>query len=159
MALLVHSGLRVLGRRGYALLIEQGIDKAARFAERIEAAPDFELVTAPELNILTYRYLPAWLRAHLATADADQRSATDAVLNDVTRDIQRLQRARGRSFVSRTSLTFRERGRGPLTVFRVVLANPLTTMEILEAMLDEQRGIASEPSVADRLQGLRARLG
>ncbi len=35
MAMLVHSGLRILGRRGYELLIDGGIDKARWFADEI----------------------------------------------------------------------------------------------------------------------------
>src|SRR6185295_19149115 len=35
MAMLVHSALRIIGRRGYELLIGLGIDKAAQFAMMI----------------------------------------------------------------------------------------------------------------------------
>jgi glutamate decarboxylase len=155
MALLVHSGLRVFGRQGYALLIEQGIDRARDFAARIEAAPDFELVTAPELNILTYRYAPAWWQAAWQAADATQRARLDKGLNTVTVALQRRQRERGQSFVSRTTLQFDDR-QSNVTVFRVVLANPLTTMEILDGILEEQRLLATEPPIAERLEGLRA---
>jgi glutamate decarboxylase len=155
MALLVHSGLRVFGRQGYALLIEQGIDRARDFAARIEAAPDFELVTAPELNILTYRYAPAWWQAAWQAADATQRARLDEGLNTVTVALQRRQRERGQSFVSRTTLQFDDR-QSNVTVFRVVLANPLTTMEILDGILEEQRLLATEPPIAERLEGLRA---
>ncbi len=154
MALLVHSGLRVFGRQGYALLIERGIELARDFAARIEAAPDFELVTAPELNILTYRYAPSWWQAAWRAADADGRARLDAGLNEVTVALQRRQRAHGRSFVSRTTLRFDERA-GPVTVFRVVLANPLTTLTILDAILDEQRALAAGPEVARQLATLR----
>ncbi len=65
MAMLVHSALRIIGRRGYELLIDLGIDMARQFAAMITAAPDFELVTAPELNLLTYRYVPPGGAGHL----------------------------------------------------------------------------------------------
>lgn len=35
MAMLVHSGLAILGRRGYELLIDNGIDNAQRFAAMV----------------------------------------------------------------------------------------------------------------------------
>ena len=58
-------------------LIDQGIDKAKTFAEMIEAEPDFELVTRPELNILTYRYCPEDVRQALAMADELQFIGAD----------------------------------------------------------------------------------
>ncbi|HWO13297.1 MAG TPA: putative pyridoxal-dependent aspartate 1-decarboxylase, partial [Polyangiaceae bacterium] len=78
MAMLVHSALRIIGRRGYELLIDLGIDKAAQFAGMIEADPDFELVSAPVLNLLTYRYVPKAARAALTRGSpAERRAAND----------------------------------------------------------------------------------
>jgi len=158
MALLVHSGLQIFGRDGYALLIEQGIDRARNFASCIDAHPEFELVTAPELNILTYRYAPAWWQQAWRTASAEQRNVLDAGLNEITRDLQRRQRARGRSFVSRTTLRRADHA-SPVTVFRVVLANPLTTPEILDGILTEQQALAAEEPLASALAGLHERVG
>ena len=53
MAMLIHSGLKILAREGYEILINQGIEKGGTFAEMIREEADFELVTEPELNILT----------------------------------------------------------------------------------------------------------
>ncbi|MEI6306127.1 MAG: putative pyridoxal-dependent aspartate 1-decarboxylase, partial [Deltaproteobacteria bacterium] len=72
MAMLVHAGLSIIGRKGYELLIDQGIERARRFARRIDAHPDFELVSEPELNILTYRYVPARVQQYLTQATADR---------------------------------------------------------------------------------------
>jgi glutamate decarboxylase len=139
MAMLVHSALRIIGKRGYELLIDRGIDMAAQFARMIESTPDFELVTAPELNLLTYRYVPPATRAILANGSAAERRAANEGLNVLTESIQKEQRANGRTFVSRTRLETAAHGGQVLTVFRVVLANPLTTPEILEDILEEQR--------------------
>jgi putative pyridoxal-dependent aspartate 1-decarboxylase len=139
MAMLVHSALRIIGRRGYELLIDRGIEMAQRFAAMIESAPDFELVTAPELNLLTYRYLPPEARAVFAGGSTAQRQATNQRLSALTEAIQREQRSAGKTFVSRTRLEAGAHGGQVLTVFRVVLANPLTTPQILEDILAEQR--------------------
>lgn len=147
MAMLVHSGLRIIGRQGYELLINDGIDKARRFAGRIGECPDFELTTEPELNILTYRYRPQWAESLLQSPDEAVRHEANEILSRIIRYMQKTQRARGKSFVSRTRLT-PERYRGqPITVFRVVLANPLTTLAILDDVLTEQRELASLPRV------------
>jgi glutamate decarboxylase len=139
MAMLVHSALRIIGRRGYELLIDHGIDMARQFAAMIAAAPDFELVTPPELNLLTYRYVPPRARTILTTGSPAQRRATNDSLSALTESIQREQRAQGKTFVSRTRLEAAAHAGQEVTVFRVVLANPLTTREILEEILEEQR--------------------
>ena len=45
---------------------------ARRFAQRVDAHPDFELITEPELNILTYRHNPAWIQKELARTPAEK---------------------------------------------------------------------------------------
>lgn len=155
MALLVHSGLHIIGRQGYELLIDQGIGKAKAFAERIKDSDDFELVSEPELNILTYRYVPADIQASLANAEPEKRQAANARLNVVTKRIQKTQRGLGRSFVSRTKLTPEIHGRDSVIVFRTVLANPLTTLEILDDILDEQREIAGRKEIQAMLNEVR----
>ncbi|MBW6509577.1 MAG: putative pyridoxal-dependent aspartate 1-decarboxylase [Desulfuromonadales bacterium] len=142
-AMLVHAGLSIIGRRGYELLIDLGIDKARRFAEMIVAHPDFELITAPELNILTYRYHPAWLQQQMANLDPQRRREVNLLLDQLTREVQKRQREAGKTFVSRTRLRSAVYGTEQLTVFRVVLANPLATDAILEAVLAEQLEIVA----------------
>lgn len=142
MAMLVHSALRIIGRRGYELLIDLGIDKAAQFALMIESAPDFEIVSAPVLNLLTYRYVPKAARAIFSSGTREQKLAANEKLNALNESIQKEQRAGGKTFVSRTRLETAAHGGQVLTVFRVVLANPLTTNQILTDILEEQRGHA-----------------
>ncbi|HYP87548.1 MAG TPA: putative pyridoxal-dependent aspartate 1-decarboxylase, partial [Polyangiaceae bacterium] len=105
MAMLVHSALRIIGQRGYELLIDLGIERAAAFAKLIGEQPDFELVTAPVLNLLTYRYVPSALRTSLTTGSAEERAASNDQLSGLTESIQKEQRAHGQTFVSRTRLS------------------------------------------------------
>ncbi len=142
-AMLVHAGLSIIGRRGYELLIDQGIDKARRFAEMIVQHPNFELITAPELNILTYRYHPEWLQQQMTSLDSHRRQLVNQLLDQLTREIQKRQREAGKTFVSRTRLRSVVYGTEQITVFRVVLANPLATEAILDAVLEEQQEIVS----------------
>jgi glutamate decarboxylase len=151
MAMLIHSGLKILAREGYEILINQGIDKARTFAEMISGHPDFELVTSPELNILTYRYCPARAQRALSAADPLQAERINMSLNRVTKYIQKTQRERGKAFVSRTRLEPARYSNFPCIVFRVVLANPLTTKEILDDILNEQKELAGEPGLKDEL--------
>jgi len=144
MAMLVYSALHVMGRRGYELLIDQSLAKAKDFARLIAAQDDFEVVTEPELCILTYRFVPARIKPLLAGLNAEQVRRITPHLNALTRFIQKRQRETGSSFVSRTKLTPAQYHREPTVVFRVVLANPLTTHEMLAEILQEQREIAEQ---------------
>ncbi len=159
MAMLVHAGLSIIGRKGYELLMDGGIERARRFAGMIDSHPDFELVTAPELNILTYRYVPAWLQQALARADADTARRINARLDRIIETIQKRQRAAGNSFVSRTRLALPRYQNEPIIVFRSVLANPLTTDEILAKVLEEQVEIAAQPDFAAEFAEIKAVLG
>jgi len=144
MAMLVHSGLHVLGRKGYEMLIDLGIGKAGQFAKIIQASDDFELTTEPELNLLTYRYVPDWARDCLKSASPHAAARINDALSDLTEQVQKTERARGKTFVSRTRFELPQHHSQPCTVFRVVLANPLTTRQILGEILDEQRQIAKD---------------
>ncbi|HCP22138.1 MAG TPA: putative pyridoxal-dependent aspartate 1-decarboxylase, partial [Marinobacter hydrocarbonoclasticus] len=151
MSMLIHSGLKILAREGYEILIDQGIEKARTFAEMIDEQPDFELVTRPELNILTYRYCPEDVRQALAMADELQAEKMNTCLNRITKFIQKTQRERGKAFVSRTRLEPARYYHFPCIVFRVVLANPLTTPDILEDILREQRELSKDDGIADEM--------
>lgn len=155
MAMLVHAGLSIIGRKGYEILIDQGIERARRFARRIDSHPDFELVSEPELNILTYRYIPAWVQEILARASGERSAFINELLDKIIETMQKRQREAGKTFVSRTRLAPGRYNGTTITVFRVVMANPLTTEEILSAVLDEQCEIASHPDIQALLEQIR----
>ncbi|EOX4252832.1 pyridoxal-dependent aspartate 1-decarboxylase PanP [Vibrio cholerae] len=144
MAMLVYASMHIISRPGYQLLIDQSIEKARYFADLIDAQADFELVSQPELCLLTYRYLPAHVRMALEKSQGVQRVQLNELLNELTKFIQKKQRETGKSFVSRTQLNPHQWDKLAIIVFRVVLANPLTTKEILHNVLDEQREIAQQ---------------
>lgn len=161
MAMLIHSGLRILAKEGYEILIDQGIEKAQTFAHMIGQRPDFELITEPELNILTYRYCPPEAREALSVADSHSAERINASLNRITKYVQKTQREHGKAFVSRTRLEPARYDYFPCVVLRVVLANPLTSRDILEDILEEQRTIAGDEAIQDErrvLSGLSQRV-
>ncbi|HHX8465767.1 pyridoxal-dependent aspartate 1-decarboxylase PanP [Vibrio antiquarius] len=153
MAMLVYAAMHIISRPGYELLIDQSIEKARYFADLIKQQDDFELVSEPELCLLTYRYLPPFIREALAKAEGSQKEQLNELINELTQFIQKRQRETGKSFVSRTRLNPDQWQRMNTIVFRVVLANPLTTKEILSSVLDEQREIAKQaPNLMERIQ-------
>ncbi|BBL89162.1 glutamate decarboxylase [Vibrio rotiferianus] len=155
MAMLVYAAMHIISRPGYELLIDQSIEKARYFADLIKEQADFELVSEPELCLLTYRYLPESYRDALAQANGIQREKLNELINQLTQFIQKRQRETGKSFVSRTRLNPEKWQRMNTIVFRVVLANPLTSRDILSSVLDEQREIATQaPTLTGKIQEL-----
>ena len=155
-ALLVHAGMSIIGRKGYELLIDMGLGKARTFADMIRKHPDFELTSVPELNILTYRYCPAVAQQALARATAEESRRINALLDQVNQLVQKIEREAGKTFVSRTRLRVAAYGSKELTVFRVVLANPLTTEEILSEVLAEQCAIVRQSEVSTLMEEIKA---
>ena len=153
--MLVHAGLSIIGRKGYELLIDLGIEKARRFAELIDEHENFELITAPELNILTYRYNPAWLQKKLEQLVPAQLEQVNQRLDLITQEVQKRQREAGKTFVSRTRLRSARYPDCQISVFRSVLANPLTTEEILAAVLKEQCAIVKQSEVQRLVEEIR----
>lgn len=144
MAMLVYASLHIISRPGYEMLINQAIEKAEHFAELINQHDDFELITRPELCLLTYRYAPKSVQALLARNDNEANKSVNILLGKLTKFIQKRQREDGRSFVSRTRIEVSRYGGEKIIVFRVVLANPLTTEEILQGILQQQCQLAQE---------------
>jgi len=144
-SLILDSTLKIMGTQGYALLIEHGIEIARQFAAEIQARPLFELITPPELNILTYRLFPPAKSS--PGRFRPEQGATDVAfgisdkLNAITRKVQQLQREAGKSFVSRTTLRVHQYPGQDTVVFRCVIMNPMTTLDVLREILDEQEAI------------------
>jgi len=140
-SIILNCALKIMGTQGYALLIDHGIETARKFAEEIKKRPDFQLITPPELNLLTYRICPANIREKLSEASFEQRQSINEKLNKINRTVQRLQREAGKSFVSRTTLSIGNKHKEDIVVLRCVIMNPMTNINILKKILDEQKEI------------------
>ena len=158
-AMLVHAGLSIIGRKGYELLIDLGIDKAKLFAKMIREHKNFELITTPELNILTYRFNPAWLQLAMPELSDRKLAQVNEMLDEITKEVQKRQREAGKTFVSRTRLVAVSYPTVQISVFRSVLANPLTTQEILATVLEEQCAIVKQPAVQNLIDQIKQLIG
>lgn len=58
MALKLWSAFSLYGTDGMGVLIDEAFSKAKTFARKIQKQADFELLMAPETNIVCFRYLP-----------------------------------------------------------------------------------------------------
>jgi glutamate decarboxylase len=143
MVLFLHAALQMVGQRGYATLIDNGIRQARHLGRAIGRREEFELLGEPEINILAYRYLPERWRA-AARSGVLAPPANDEVSRFNER-LQKAQRQAGRTFVSRTTLHHTAQAAGwPITALRAVTANPLTAEQDLDAVLADQLQLARE---------------
>jgi glutamate decarboxylase len=140
-SLILDSALKIMGTRGYALMIDHGIETARLFAGEIRQRDLFQLVTEPVLNILTYRVAPPEILARIRKADSREATRLNRQLNKINQEIQRGQREAGRSFVSRTRLKLDPGDQDDAIVLRAVIMNPMTDIRILSEILDEQETI------------------
>ncbi len=140
-SLILDSALKIMGSRGYALMIEHGIEIAHDFADLIRKRKLFQLITEPQLNILTYRLVPLHLQKKMKKADKNKRAKIDYLLDDINTKVQRIQREAGKSFVSRTRLRVFPEDEHNTVVLRCVIMNPMTNLSILTEILDEQEDI------------------
>ncbi len=140
-SLILDSALKIMGSRGYALMIEYGIETAKIFSEMIEKRTLFQLITQPQLNIVTYRVVPQDIQEKMKTADYEERKHLDLQIDDINTKIQRIQREAGKSFVSRTRLKTNPEDQHNIVVLRSVIMNPMTNIDILNEILEEQESI------------------
>ncbi len=143
MALLVHASLQMIGKKGYEALFNSSMDKSVFFARIIDSLDCFELIFDPPLNIVNYRYIPEKYRDKLSenTLSRDDNLEISAI----NQRLQDAQFIKGSTFVSKTVLRNTRYGTDQsIVVFRVILANPLTTQTDILQVLEDQLMIASQ---------------
>ncbi|WP_343691143.1 amino acid adenylation domain-containing protein [Chitinophaga sp.] len=146
VSLLFHGALKMLGAKGFSELMEMNYNRTLSLEEKISQRDNFEIMTAPEMNILTYRYIPAALlkKSRIRTLSAEELQ----FINELNRKLQKAEFTQGKYFVSFTEIEFDhpaiELERERVVVLRAVIMNPYTTADDFDAMLDEQAAIASQ---------------
>jgi putative pyridoxal-dependent aspartate 1-decarboxylase len=143
ISLCLHAALRVIGKRGYELLVDRGIEMGRFFADLVKSIDGFELIGYPELNIVNYRYIPIPFRGKFVRGTLTEED--NRKINRINATIQETQFNRGKTFVSKTNLFQTRYGKGnEIVVFRVVLSNPLTTQADIYGVLEDQLMIVKE---------------
>jgi putative pyridoxal-dependent aspartate 1-decarboxylase len=149
ISLCLHAALRLIGRKGYEALVNYSMDLTTFFSNTISQTSAFELIGIPQLNIVNYRYLPSKFREK-----AQNRQLTceeNEEINLFNSKLQEKQFLRGKTFVSKTTLTYTDFHCSQLLVFRAVLSNPLTTYADLFEVLEDQLSIAQKMDPDEKL--------
>ena len=143
-SLKLWASMHLLGAQGYATLIDHALLRAQQFATAIKEHPFFELMSAPETNILTYRFVPSnWAEFLESQPSPAVLGVVQTWLNELNTRLQKRQRRLGKSFVSRTLLESCGYSQ-ECVVLRAVIFNPLTTTADLTAILQEQQDLGCE---------------
>lgn len=136
--LYLHACLHLIGKQGYEELFDIALNNVKTMASYIQENPAFELLTEPTVNILSYRFIPQRFRNKNLTAEDNQQ------INQFNCLLQKIQRSRGNSFVSRSVRKFAHYGNNELVFLRVVVLNPCVEKEHILFMLRDQLDIAGD---------------
>jgi aromatic-L-amino-acid/L-tryptophan decarboxylase len=130
-ALKIWLMLRYYGARRVGASISEDNRLAAYLADCVNAADDFELLAPVELSICCFRYLPPGAQEKLARAEASERAALDAELNQLNERIMLVVQRGGRAYLSNASLGGRFSLRACITNFRTTRADLRQTLDII----------------------------
>lgn len=120
LSVTAYGMLQSLGTEAFRANVDRLVESAHALADQLEAAPDFELATYPEANILCFRHLPE------GDNDLDLHQAR----------VRKTLLASGRAYITQARL------RGALWL-RVSLQNPFTGQEETAALLNHLRECAA----------------
>ncbi|CAN5705892.1 aspartate aminotransferase family protein [soil metagenome] len=118
MAIELWTQLRAHGEQLFADIVDRQATLACTFADKLAAAPDFELALRPELNIICYRHTPAGV----ANLDAHNRALRQRVVED------------GRFYIVGTML-------GETYYLRSAIMNPLIEPSDFDHLIDHLRAL------------------
>jgi len=140
-ALYLNAAFNIYGKKLFEDLLNHSMHMAKKFYEIISAKKNLRVVSMPELNILTYHYIPDHVM------EGENELLDNFTLNEVNKincDIHRIQLGLGNSLVSMTSILDPNNQMRDTCVFRVVMSNPMTTEYELYGVVKEQLEIAKD---------------
>jgi glutamate/tyrosine decarboxylase-like PLP-dependent enzyme len=117
-ALAVWATLRAYGRSGYREMVERHLELAQRLAQRVDEAPDLELLAPVQLNIVCFRFNPP--------------GAAEGDLNDLNAQLGESVLADGRVYAGTTVY-------GGRTALRPAIVNWRTREEDVDLLVEVVR--------------------
>ncbi len=148
------AALKIIGREGYGLLFRKARESTFAMMNLLQEAETFEVLNTPELFIITYRFLPAHVKAQISEWMSLGRSRrkgkeprealhrlrkTNHIINALNIKLHKALRLDDTTFVSRTTLESTRYRPQKIVVLRAVLINPLTDHQILKEIIGTQK--------------------
>ena len=143
--LMPWAAMKIIGRRGFELILQHARVLQDTFVTLIKNDPQFELLNTPELFIINYRFVPKELREMLdrlmpePKANAEKITQINNVVNEINVELHKKIREYDTSFVSRTRLESTRYRPRKIVVLRAITINPNTEPYMLEQILIEHR--------------------
>jgi glutamate/tyrosine decarboxylase-like PLP-dependent enzyme len=140
-SLFLHASLSLLGKNGMNVLITRSCSLVQQLYSRVLMFPSgcFQALHTPHSNIFLFRYVPVQLRGKIKEKVALDKEENDIVNGFVVNIQQRLTKSQ--FFISRTKAKI---DGAYQDAFRVVIANPLTEWEHIDACLMKLATIGQE---------------
>ncbi len=117
--------LRYFGRKGIEERLRQHIAWAQRFAQQVDANPDFERLAPAPFSVVCFRARPSALAKRLVRASAEEQAAIETYVEELNAAVMEAVNATGQAYLSHTKLN----GRYAL---RLAIGNLRTTWEHVE---------------------------
>src|SRR6185503_12526585 len=134
-ALKIWLTLRYYGVRRIAGAITEDIALAAYLAEQVEQATDFELLAAPQLSIVCFRYVPEHLQR---SPEAGESTAElNAELDELNTNIMNAVQRGGRAYLSSANIAGKFALRACITNFRTTRKDLDETLGIIREAAKE----------------------
>ena len=112
--------LRYFGQRGIQERLRQHIAWAQRFAEQVDAHPDFERLAPAPFSVVCFRTRPHGLAQRLERAGKDEPTAVEKYLDELNQALLEVINATGEAYLSHTKLNGR-------VTLRLAIGNLRTT--------------------------------
>jgi glutamate decarboxylase len=154
-ALKPWASLKIIGREGYGILLNQARKATENLLRIINHCGNFEALNDPDLFILTYRFVPEPLKSHIASLEetaagkkGDEKRVSEQkirkinfLVNGLNIKLHKALRRDDSTFVSRTTLESTRYRPQNIVVLRAVLINPLINRKVLEEIVETQNRI------------------
>ena len=155
-ALKPWASLKIIGRKGYGILLKQAQTATENLLGIIHHCGNFEALNDPDLFILTYRFLPEMVKSHMASLEEtvkdlksnqkkkhleQQIRKINFLINGLNIKLHKALRRDDNTFVSRTTLESTRYRPQDIVVLRAVLINPLINRKVLQEIVEIQNRI------------------
>jgi hypothetical protein len=127
------------------VLFDQTVRTARYMARKITQSTNFELLVKPMTNILLYRWIPFSLRDKMFYGQLTDED--NELIDECNRKLQDIQKLKGKTFVSRTTIKCPMYDQKGVVGLRVVIGNPLTVEADIDAVLEDQNLIINSSEV------------
>jgi len=150
-AIFLQANMRIFGLRGFEVLFDRTVRVAKYMARKVMQSTDFELLVKPMTNILLYRWVPLSMREKYW--DRQLTDEDNDYIDKCNRELQDVQKLKGKCFVSRTTIKCPLYNHRPVVGLRVVIGNPLTTEADIDAVIQDQLQIIKSGEVTEDFAG------